>query len=181
MLDRRTAKLLDRLLGQGNSDLIVVDHRYVDVLAAGDTGHGIALDRHRQFADFLHRQVHLLGLANRHGDGIIAFAQIPIADALAAQGGTHGIHQGGQTFLHHDFGLNLQQQMRAALQIQAQVDLFMRQPAGQTLGDPHGQEIGDRKCQAEQTQHGDQGDFPGGEIQHDKGGRDLFFGAEAEE
>ena len=58
-------------------------------------------------------------------------AQIPVADPLAAHLLAQAIDQIVQLVLDHRLGLDLQQQVAAALQVQAEVDLLVGHPVRQ--------------------------------------------------
>ena len=61
-------------------------------------------------------------------DTVQVLAQRPVLDAGAPELGTRRIDQGFKIFVDDRLYFDLEQQMRAAAQIQAQIDLFRRQP-----------------------------------------------------
>ena len=63
------------------------------------------------------------------------------------------IDDGFELFLNDDLGLDLEQQMRAALEIEAEADLLVGQPGGQAFGKLTAEQIGHGKGDAKQTNH----------------------------
>ena len=59
--------------------------------------------------------------------------QVRDDDALGAHLAADGVDQVGQALAHHGLGVDLEQQVRAALQVEAEIDLLLGQPGRQRV------------------------------------------------
>ena len=67
-----------------------------------------------------------MALADMHLDAVAAHDQAGIADARLAQHAAHVVAQVLQHFLAHGLGIDLEQEVRAALQVEAEHDVALR-------------------------------------------------------
>ena len=74
------------------------------------------------------------GLAQGEHHGLAAHAEPPIADARIPQAAADIVLHRLQAFLQHGARLHLDQQMRAALEVEAEIDGLVRKPARQVRG-----------------------------------------------
>ena len=106
------------------------------------------------------------GVGDAHRDFVTPHAKAGIADAFAAQRTTHFGNQRLKLVFDRGRNIDFEQQIRAASQVEAQIDLLRGQPAGHARQALLRDEIRDRKENAEQTDDADQHDFPAFELKH---------------
>ncbi len=112
----------------------------VDVALAG--GAEQAAQRLRQFAELGERLLRVLTLADAQLDAVTARRQSGIADTRFPQDATDVVEQGLYLFLAHGRGVDLEQDVRAALQVETEHDVTLR-PYRQSFHGRFGEEIRD--------------------------------------
>ena len=157
---------LERLADRGIADrgqrrLVEGERDGAGLLVAGDQQ--VAVDVAQQLARGL-----LIGrrVAQGQPDRLAGDAQAGIADLGAAQGRPHLVLERFQALAHDHLDLDLEQQVRAAPEIEAKADLLVGQPAGQRRGLVLAQQVGPGEEQAEPTDPEDQVDLPALEVKH---------------
>ena len=127
---------LDRLLHRPAAQ---IDHR---LLAEGDRDPAVAavldldLARHRvgvQVVQQLDGPSGERGIGQRQYHGIALDAEPAIADPLRPQRGARVVEQAVQALGDHRIEIDLEQQMGAALEVEPEIDLLVRQPVRHAL------------------------------------------------
>ena len=133
LLDRLAHALEQRRIGDGQPDQMLPSE--VDIEASLAIAAEDAAERHRQLAQLGQRLLAVGVVADAHFDAVAAHGQAGIADAGVAQNAAHVIAGRLKLFLAHRVGVDLQQDMRTALQVEAEHDVALRpfRPARTTL------------------------------------------------
>src|SRR5690606_18301768 len=140
---------------------------HLDVTAtAADERQRAATDRYGESPDRLYRGLQLLRIADGHHHRIAFDAEPPVADAPVAQLAPHRILYADQPLLHDLRDIHLEQQVRSALQIEAQIDLIVRDPVGKLVEKVAAEEVGQAEQDAGGADGDDQVDLPAREIEH---------------
>ena len=84
-----------------------------------------AAERLRQFAQ-LGQRLLIVGLANADLDAVAADRRTGVADARFAQRASHVVAQRLDLLLAHLIGVDLEEEVRAALQVEAEHDVALR-------------------------------------------------------
>ena len=169
-----------RLLDPGLVDAAADDlDRLVDRLAPPGFGrHGaeadrpgsVGRDRHGQvridLGQRLSRIVDALGLADLEHDRVVFDREPGIADVGVEQRVAHIVDQRVEPLALGRGDIDLEQQVRAAAQVETQRHLLVREERGQAVECGLAQEVRRRQQHAERADRADQHDFPIGEIQH---------------
>ncbi len=110
----------------------------------------------------------LVFVAERQLDRIAVDAEAGIADIDLAQLAADAVDDAGQPLAHHRIDIGGEQQMRAALEIEAEADPLMGKKTGDLVVDARGQQVGQSE-DASQHQHRQyQRHLPSREIHHGK-------------
>ena len=92
--------------------------------------------------------------------------EVKEGDAGLPKSVAHRVLDRSQVLGDHGVDIDLHQEMRSAPQIEPKIDLFVRQPVGQTLGYLARYEIRRGEGQSEDANHKDQDDLPTGNMDH---------------
>ena len=162
LLDRLDALGSDGLWHQGQLDALIRGRRYGDVTARRCTGQGLA-----HLGQNLARRFQLSGVSNTHRDDAIDLAKPGKHDLFGAKVTAHVFQQICQPLGLECGCIDLKQQIRAALKVEAQIQLLMRYPGRCLIQDLLRQDIGQGEHHAKQ-QGGDTSDhLPAGKIKHE--------------
>ncbi len=131
LLDRRVTPFPDGFIGQGNRHDTVGGSFHFDVVDGAAHTQDPSGDRIGQSADQLHALLALLLAQQPHSEGSLSAFAKAIANALATQGGPRGVDQRFNPLLDQRIDVDFEHQMRSALQVEAETDLLVRQPAWQ--------------------------------------------------
>ena len=164
LVHRLTHALDNGRIGIGEPDDVTGLGGHVDVALAGGTED--AAERLRQRAQFFQRQVGVRALADVHLGAVALDDETGIADARLAQHAAHVVEQRLQHLLAHGLGVDLEQDVRAALQVEAEHDVALRpfRPARHHL---FRQEIGNGEQANEDCRKDNRRRLPTREIEHD--------------
>jgi hypothetical protein len=110
----------------------------------------------------------LAGLGEGEADHAVLHAEAAIADALAPERQAHLGDEVLEALLDHGVDADLEQQVRAALQIEAEIDLAFRQPVGPSLDRVPGKEVGHGGDHGTDQHDDDEPDLPGLERLHQR-------------
>jgi hypothetical protein len=145
----------------GEDDLLAITHdAEVTDAAAG------RLDQALHAAEGV---IHVRRIVDGHHHGVGRGAKAAEGDRYAGQVVTHVLDQVGQPGLFQAGGVSLQQQRRAALQVQAQVQRLGRNPGRQRGQDGFRQKVGNGEQDAKDRRQGDKAHLPFGKLQHGLG------------
>ena len=92
--------------------------------------------------------------------------EIGVADVRLAQHGAGVVQRGGEPLRDQLVHADLEQQVRAALQVEAERHRLLREPARHRIERGARHEAGDRQHRADQQHDEDDCGFPGREMQH---------------
>ena len=105
-------------------------------------------------------------IAQRHGHRVVPDREIRVADVRLAQHGAgvvlRGVEPLRDQLVHADF----EQQVRAALQVEAERHRLLREPARHRIERGARHQAGNRQHRADQQHDEDDGSLPGREMQH---------------
>jgi hypothetical protein len=154
LLDGVLRDLFQRGVGIGGDDLAIGRDREIHVLGDGLQDRACLLDIVLVPEGQLYRMA--------------VDAKAGIADIGLAQLGAEAVDDARQPLAHHRFHVGLQQQMRAALEVEPEADPQMRQKARDSIVDAGRQKVGQGE-DASQHQHGqDQNHLPSRKIHHER-------------
>ena len=119
-----------------------------------------------QLLDLGQRLVALRRVDQRQGDRVALHAEPAIVDPGGAQAGTDVADHALQALLEHGRDVDLEQQIGAALQVEAERDRTAGQEAGQAVAHRLRQEVGQQRQDGEQTDGDDHGRAPGKTLEH---------------
>ncbi|MNY05928.1 hypothetical protein D3C86_1386630 [compost metagenome] len=155
LIHRRRAHAAQRgvRIGEANAVAAQTRGRAVRLAVGGDAGLG-------QLAQLRQRRVEL----TRIGDGDDHAARLALQgadiDLLFAQGDPHVFHQVGDALVAHLRHIDLEQEVGATLQVEAQVQAVLGQPAGQRVALRLTEHAREGQQQPDNERQHDQGDFP---------------------
>ena len=132
LIDRLADALVHRRLSHPQPDQPASGIADVDAALPGAAEQ--AAERLRQLAQLGERLGNIRGVPNAHFDRIAARDEPGIADARIAQGAAHVITQRFHLLPAHRIGVDLEQDVRAALEIEPEDDVALR-PFRQALED----------------------------------------------
>ena len=155
-------------VGDDQRNVIVTLAGHVQVVA-GEAREHVATDRLGELAQFLERLVHVGSVTDLHRDLARSdvLAEIGIADAGLAQSLAHVAANGREPVAGHLLLIELIEEMSAALQVEAEIDLLMWQPGRHARHRGRGEQVGKRKQDTgdDDAQYQDQ--LPSLEMQHE--------------
>ena len=105
-------------------------------------------------------------VADRKGDRVAFDIKAGVADTRVAQRVADAVGDRIEPLALRRFDIDLQQQIRAAAQIEAEGDLLLRDESRQSVELRGREQVGEAQKHAQQTHPADQQNLPVGEIQH---------------
>ena len=165
-LDRRGHAVRQPLIGNRQRDA-GVGLGDIEVVA-GEAREYVAPDRRGKRPKRGIGLVQVGGLADRHRHGTVIeiLPEVRIADAVLAQRLAHVAANIAEPVLDHLLLVELIEEMRAALQVEAEIDLLVRQPSGQPRHGRGGKYVGKREQEPGDDDAEDQDHLPSLKMQH---------------
>ncbi len=171
LLDRLADAVVDRRERHGQADQPVAG--VLDLHGALAAGAEDAAERLRQFAQLGQGLVEVLRL-DAHLDGAVAGGKPGVADLGIAQRAAHVVADLLELVLAHRIGIDLEQHVRAALQIEAEHEVALR-PCRPGLDRIFGEEIRDGERANDERRQNDPECLPPRKIQHQAGPCDCWL------
>ena len=154
-------------VGDGERDAIIPLTRHFDVVA-GKAPKDIASHRSRELAQLALGLIQVGGVTDLHRHRALGevLGKIGIADAGAPQRLAHVSANIAEPILNHLLLVELVEEMGAALQVETEIDLFVRQPGGNPRHRRTRKQVGKRVEEPGDDDHSDQDQLPSLEMQH---------------
>ena len=164
--DRRADGISDAALqacfGRSDDDQSALGLGQLDVGDGGAHDTGLL----HQATQFAHGGIGVLRLGEPYLNRVVGDAEARKADLGVAQALARIVAQCVEPILAHIRGLHGEQQVGAATQVEAEVQLGVREPARPGIDRLPGEEIGNDEQHADDADENDGGLLPGGKLQH---------------